>query len=53
MFEDLTILHWLKLVHADIKPENMMFSPAYKKTVFIDFGLSSFVREELGQLTKT
>lgn len=41
-------MHFFHIVHLDIKPANMMFSPFYKKMVFIDFGLSRFVQEEVG-----
>lgn len=30
-----------------------MWSPTYKKNVFIDFGLSKFLKEKIGELTKT
>lgn len=33
-------LHKLQIVHLDIKPENLMYSPAYRSIVFIDYGLS-------------
>jgi serine/threonine protein kinase len=36
----LKFIHTFKTVHCDIKPENIMFSPKYKKNVFIDFGLT-------------
>ncbi len=31
-------MHMLQIVHRDIKPQNIMYSPAYNKNVFIDFG---------------
>ena len=42
------VLHHLKLIHMDIKMENIMLSPAYKRPVFIDFGLSELIEEDVG-----
>lgn len=42
-------MHMLKVVHRDIKPPNIMFSPTYAKNVFIDFGCSEGLKEALGQ----
>ena len=52
-FWNLAIMHKLKIAHRDIKPENLMLSPSFKKPVFIDFGLSTFIREEIGTKTFT
>jgi len=41
-------MHRLRLVHFDIKPENIMYSRKQGKYVFIDFGLSAFSGEDLG-----
>lgn len=46
-------MHRLHLVHQDIKPENIMYSPSHKRMVFIDFGLSTFINEEIGEKTKS
>ena len=51
MYQILDILHRLKIVHQDIKPDNIMFSPYKKKMVFVDFGLSRIIEEELGMQT--
>lgn len=40
LLESLKIMHSLKIIHGDIKPDNTMWSPAFKKHIFIDFGLS-------------
>lgn len=40
MVNSLAILHSLKAVHMDIKPENIAFSPHNKKFVLLDFGFS-------------
>jgi len=41
-------MHRFNIVHFDIKPENIMFSPTFKKAVFIDFGLSEIIKESFG-----
>ena len=53
MSEDLLMMHSFRIIHGDIKFENIMWSPTYKKNVFIDFGLSKFLKEKIGELTKT
>lgn len=47
----LHLLHVLRLVHLDLKPENIAFSPALDEYVFIDFGLSRAVCEPIGSKT--
>ena len=46
-------MHSLQIVHCDIKPANVMFSPSLKKFVFIDFGVSRILREKKGEKTRT
>lgn len=41
-------MHMLQIVHRDIKPGNIMFSPTFNKNVFIDFGGSEILMEALG-----
>ena len=53
LYWNLAIMHKLKIVHMDIKPDNMMLSPSFRKPVFIDFGLSTIIKEELGTKTFT
>jgi serine/threonine protein kinase len=36
-------MHQLKIVHRDIKSDNIMYSPTYKKNVLIDFGGCDFI----------
>ena len=44
----MAILHCFKIVHMDIKPENIAYSPHFKKFVLLDFGLSEFIKESVG-----
>lgn len=44
-------MHILKIIHQDIKPDNIMYSPTFKKLVFIDFGGCLMVEEPLGLKT--
>ena len=46
-------MHSLRIVHGDIKKENVMFSPSRNKLVFIDFNCSSAVKEKPGSKTLT
>ena len=38
-------------MHLDVKNENIGFSFGHNKFVFIDYGLTEIVREELGYKT--
>ena len=42
-------LHAFKMVHKDIKPSNIVFSPTLMKNVFADFGLAHSVSEDYWQ----
>ena len=46
-------MHSLHIIHGDIKPENVMFSPSLKKFVFVDYGVSRIIKEERGEKTFT
>ena len=46
-------MHQFHLMHIDIKNENILYSPSLNKLVFIDFGLSKFVAEQVGKKTLT
>lgn len=46
--EGLSIMHEINLIHGDINNSNILWSNNKNKHVFIDFGLSYFIREELG-----
>ena len=43
----------LQIIHGDIKPSNIMYSPTFKKHVFIDFGCSEGLKKNLGQKKTT
>lgn len=49
----MAVLHGLGIVHCDIKPENVMLSPHFKKAVFVDFGLSKLIGEKRGEKSRT
>lgn len=49
----LRTMHSMGLIHKDIKPENIMFSPSLSKCVFIDFGISHFVLESHHEKSET
>lgn len=44
LYKSIGLLHQYNIVHQDIKPNNIMFSPAYHKIVLIDYGLSKFIK---------
>jgi serine/threonine protein kinase len=46
-------MHSLKVVHRDIKPDNIMYSKSFKKHVFIDFGGSVLLKESIGEKSLT
>lgn len=46
-------MHILNVVHKDIKPTNIMYSPTFRKDVLIDFGCTEVIREHLGEKTFT
>lgn len=46
-------LHAFKIIHVDIKPDNIMYCPIRKKLVLIDFGFSRVIEEEVGFKTMT
>jgi serine/threonine protein kinase len=46
--KSLRIMHHFHMIHHDIKPENIAFSPHFNKWVFIDYGLSTVIEEKLG-----
>jgi serine/threonine protein kinase len=48
---NLATIHSLQIIHFDIKPQNIMYSKSFKKTVLIDFGLSKMISEKVGKLT--
>jgi serine/threonine protein kinase len=53
LYEALAVMHRFQLIHNDIKPENIMYSPYFKRMVLIDFGLSRIVNETVGAKTMT
>ena len=46
-------MHSLKMVHRDIKPLNIAWSPSFEKWVFLDFGFATILEENRGNKTYT
>ena len=44
--QNLFKMHALNLVHLDIKPANIAFSPQFDRWVFLDFGYTQFIKED-------
>lgn len=53
LLENLKTLHSLKIVHKDIKPENILFSDSLARFVFADFGVSHAVAEGPAERSRT
>ena len=53
ILKGLKILHTFKIVHQDIKPNNIAWSEKQQQWVFLDFGFARCLKEELGEKTKT
>ena len=51
--EKLLTLRQLHIVHAEIKPENILFSPGWNNVVLVDFGLAMIVKELVNEETET
>lgn len=43
-------MHSLNIIHGDIKPDNIMYSPFHKKYVFVDFGFSQCLKGKPGTM---
>jgi serine/threonine protein kinase len=41
--DELRLMHKLKIIHFDIKPDNIVYSHFFNKPVFIDFGFSTVI----------
>lgn len=50
---NLRLLHSLHIAHRDLKPSNLLFSKSLGKFVLCDFGISAFVKENVGELSMT
>jgi serine/threonine protein kinase len=53
MKRNLLVMHSLKICHMDASPKNIMYSPTFDKWVFIDFGLSKMVKENIDEKSFT
>lgn len=43
----------LHIVHRDIKPGHILYSPTYSKHIFVDFGCTDVIKDPLGKTTYT
>lgn len=46
-------MHAIKFIHMDIKEDNICFSNIKKDYVFIDYGLSKIIKEDVGRKSLT
>ena len=53
ILQHLKLLHGFKIIHGDIKEDNIMYSHEYQKNVLIDFNCSSVIAENIGEKTLT
>ena len=53
MRKNLKILHSLKFIHGDIKPDNISWSGKKQKFVLLDFGFARPVKQDIGYFTLT
>ena len=51
--KSLRTFHKMGLIHCDIKEENIAYNSHIGRWVFIDYGLSLFVKEKLSEKTQT
>ena len=53
LFEAMKEMHSLKIVHRDMKPDNVDWSPHFSRWVFLDFGFATVLEEEVGWKSRT
>jgi serine/threonine protein kinase len=53
LLENLGVMHQYHIIHRDITPNNIMFSPSQGKNIFIDFNVSTIIGENTGEKTYT
>jgi serine/threonine protein kinase len=49
----LRLMHEFRIVHLDVKPENVIWSEHQQRAVFIDFGFAEVIREDRGFKTQS
>ena len=53
ILQSIKALHEFKIIHGDIKEDNIMYSHEHKKNILIDFNCSSVIAENVGEKTST
>ena len=53
LVEGMKKMHYLKMVHRDVKDKNVCWSPSRGKWIFIDYGFAKFIEEPLGRKTRS
>jgi serine/threonine protein kinase len=46
-------MHHNSLIHKDVKPQNILWSDSKGDYVLCDFGLSSYIKEKIGEKSDT
>ena len=46
-------MHTLRMVHRDMKDQNIGWSPEFQRWVFLDFGFAKILGEKIGEKTIT
>lgn len=53
LLQSIKLLHQFKIIHGDIKNDNIMYSRSFEKNILIDFNCSSVISENVGEKTLT
>ena len=53
LLEGMKTMHSLQIVHRDVKPSNVVWTPSFRKWVFLDFGFAKNLQQTIGFKTKS